>query len=387
MKNTFGNVLTVTIFGESHGPEIGVVLDGLASGISVSEERIRQLLSLRRPAGAISTSRVEADEFRIMSGVFEGKTTGTPLAMRIPNSNTRSKDYGESRFIARPGHADYTAHVKYHGFEDYRGGGHQSGRITAALTACGGILIPALERKGILIGTHIRALGGGGKDDSGFLYDRPFAGEEADLVNDIRTLSDRLFAVLDPEAEEGMKARILEAAKDGDSVGGILETAVTGVPAGLGEPWFDSMESELSHILFSVPAVKGVEFGEAFSSVRFRGSAYNDAFYADKPEKKETAEGGREAVIRTKTNHNGGINGGITNGMPILFRTAIKPTPSVYREQDTVNFRTMENVKLKIEGRHDPAILHRARVVIDCCAAIVLSDMLSLRFGTHYLAD
>ncbi len=362
MKNTFGNSVSVTIFGESHGSEIGVVLDGLAPGIQVKEDEIAEKLRLRRPSGSISTKRVEPDHFRIVSGVFNGATTGTPVCILIPNENTKSKDYSGTRSLARPGHADYTAYCKYHGFEDYRGGGHFSGRITAALVAAGAIALSALEEKGILIGTHIARCAG--IPDRGFM----------DLQEDIRNLSGTGFAVLDNEAAGKMREAMEQAAKEGDSVGGILETAVTGLPAGIGEPWFDSLESVLSHALFSIPAVKGVEFGDGFALSDLRGSDANDCF---------AVQDGR---ITTRTNHNGGINGGISNGMPLLFRCAVKPTPSIYKEQDTADFFTRTEKKIVISGRHDPAIVHRARIVADCVTALVLCDVLAQRYGTDYLA-
>ncbi len=362
MKNTFGNSVSVTIFGESHGSEIGVVLDGLAPGIQVKEDEIAEKLRLRRPSGSISTKRVEPDHFRIVSGVFNGATTGTPVCILIPNENTKSKDYSGTRSLARPGHADYTAYCKYHGFEDYRGGGHFSGRITAALVAAGAIALSALEGKGILIGTHIARCAG--IPDRGFM----------DLQEDIRNLSGTGFAVLDNEAAGKMREAMEQAAKEGDSVGGILETAVTGLPAGVGEPWFDSLESVLSHALFSIPAVKGVEFGDGFALSDLRGSDANDCF---------AVQDGR---ITTRTNHNGGINGGISNGMPLLFRCAVKPTPSIYKEQDTADFFTQTEKKIVISGRHDPAIVHRARIVADCVTALVLCDVLAQRYGTDYLA-
>ncbi len=396
MKNTFGNSISLTIFGESHGPEIGCVLSGLAPGIPVSEEKIRTALWLRRPSGTISTSRVEQDEFRIISGVYQGRTTGTPLSILIPNTNTRSADYEKTRFLARPGHADYTAYCKYHGFEDPRGGGHQSGRLTAALAAAGGILLPALEEKGIRIGTHIRALGGGREGETEFIEDQAFSQDEEALNREIESLKMKLFPVLDAAADEKMQHRIQQARADRDSVGGILESAVSGVPAGIGEPWFDSVESALSHILFSIPAVKGVEFGEAFSMVGRRGSAYNDEYTACRetsahfpgkggksPEKGQIPQ---NTVIRTRTNHNGGVNGGITNGMPILFRTAVKPTPSIGITQKTVNFGTGEESEITVSGRHDPAVIHRARIVVDAAAALAVSDLLALRYGTDWLA-
>lgn len=360
MNNTLGTNMTVTIYGESHGPAIGAILDGLAPGMPVDEEFIAHQLMLRRPAGKISTARKEADPVEFLSGVFEGHTTGTSLCLMIRNADTHSSDYSKMQTIARPGHADYTAFMKYHGFSDYRGGGHFSGRITAALVAAGGIVIPALKAKGIEIGTHIRSCGG--------VQDREFA----DYAADFAKLSGTTFAVLDDAQGEKMTKVIEEAAAEGDSVGGVLETAVTGMPAGVGEPWFDTLESLLSHGLFSIPAIKGVEFGDAFAMVNGRGSAYNDAIRME------------EGVAVTKTNHNGGINGGITNGMPIVFRCAVKPTPSIYKQQETIDFKQMENTDLQIQGRHDPAIIHRARVVVDSVTALILYDALVGRYGTDY---
>ena len=361
MKNTFGNSVSLTLFGESHGEYIGAVLDGLAPGLSVDEELIRSQLALRRPAGKISTARREADEFKIVSGCFEGKTTGTPLTVLIPNVSQRSSDYSSSRGAARPGHADYTAYCKYHGFEDYRGGGHFSGRVTAALVAAGAIVIGALREKGIYIGTHIASCAG--------ISDRSFS----DLTSDINELDSKSFAVLDSSKGDDMIREIEKAAAEGDSVGGVLETAVTGVPAGVGEPWFDTAEGVISHALFSVPAVKGVQFGRAFDMANGRGSDYNDPLYISDNE------------IKTRTNNNGGINGGITNGMPILFSVAVKPTPSIFKAQETVDFIKNENAVLELKGRHDPAIIHRARVVIDSVTALALADLLALRYGTDWL--
>ena len=363
MKNTFGSSVSVTLFGESHGSYIGAVLDGLVPGIAVDGDFIASQLSKRRPSGKISTSRVEADKFEIVSGVFEGKTTGTPITIIIPNENTKSGDY--TRGPVRPGHADYTGYVKYHGFEDYRGGGHFSGRITAALVAAGAVVIPALSARGIRIGTHIARCAG--------VADREFSRGISDINSEIDALAAREFAVLDPSVEASMCEAIEAAASDGDSVGGVLETAVTGIPAGVGEPWFDTLEGVLSHALFSIPAVKGVEFGLGFAAADMRGSEVNDAF---------TVDNGR---IVTETNNNGGINGGISNGMPILFRCAVKPTPSIFKPQRTVDINTNEETVLNLKGRHDPAIVHRARVVVDSVAAIALADMLAQRYGTDWL--
>ena len=360
MKNSFGSAITVTLFGESHGAEIGAVIDGLAPGIKVDSDYINAKLDQRRPYGKISTARRESDSFRIVSGVYNGYTTGTPIAILIPNENTRSCDYDALRDTPRPSHADYTAEVKYHGFQDARGGGHFSGRITAALVAAGAIVNYALQNKGIYIGTHISSLCSV-KDGN------------ISSVEDARILSDKLFPTLSEEAEKEMKKKIEAAGAMGDSVGGILESAVFGVPAGVGEPFFDSMESVLSHALFSVPAIKGVEFGAGFAIADMYGSEANDPF---------AVEGGN---IVTKTNNSGGINGGITNGMPITFRCAVKPTPSIYKEQDSVSMSEKANRKIKIEGRHDPAIIHRVRAVVDAVTALAIADMLTVRFGTDYL--
>ena len=361
MKNTFGSSVSVTLLGESHGAEIGAVIDGLAPGIPVDEAFIAGQLTLRRPAGRISTARQEADPFRIVSGVFEGRTTGTPVTILIPNADTRSGDYSRGAF--RPGHADYAASVKYRGFEDYRGGGHFSGRITAGLVAAGAVVIPALKCKGILIGSHIARCAG--------VDDVPFG----DLSSDLSRLNVLPFAVLDEAQGRKMQAAIEAAAAEGDSVGGILETAVTGLPAGVGEPWFDTLEGMLSHALFSVPAVKGVEFGSGFALADMRGSEANDPL-------RSGPDG-----IRTLTNHNGGINGGISNGMPLLFRCAVKPTPSISKDQLSVNETTGKDEVLRIRGRHDPAIVHRARVVVDSVTALVLCDLLAQHFGTNWLGE
>ena len=364
MKNVFGNNVSITVFGESHGPAIGVVIDGLAPGLTVDTDYINKLLTLRRPSGAISTPRREADEFVIESGVFEGKTTGTPLCILIPNEDTRSKDYSATRNLLRPSHADYTADCKYHGYQDYRGGGHFSGRITVALVAAGGIVMPALNKKGIRIGTHIKRCAG--------ISDIDFSDA---MESEIDSLYDKDFAVLDNTIKEKMTEAILTAKKDGNSVGGVLETAVTGLDAGLGEPMFDSIESVLSHALFSIPAIKGVEFGAGFAIADMTGKEANDAFCNN------------DGKICTATNNSGGINGGITNGMPVIFRCAVRPTPTLGTEQNTVNTQTGENAVLQSKGRHDPCIVHRARIVVDCVTALALCDILAGRYGTDWLGE
>lgn len=359
MKNTFGQSITVTLFGESHGPAIGVVIDGLAPGVTVDEANIASELSKRRPQSELETARREEDRFEIVSGVFQGKTTGTPLCILIPNEdvNSRSYEYGK----ARPSHADYSAFMKYHGYEDYRGGGHFSGRITAALTAAGGILKPMLSEKGIRIGTHILKCGK--------IQDAAFSlNPESELMR----LNNAAFPVLDPETAEKIRAEISEAKEEQDSIGGVTETVITGLPAGLGEPWFDSVESMLSHMAFSIGGIKGIEFGAGFELAEMSGSTANDAFRI------------KDGQVQTETNHSGGVNGGITNGMPVLFRCVVRPTPSIGKTQKTVDFVSMEETEITVNGRHDPAIIRRICPVIDSAAAIVVADLLAQRFGTDY---
>lgn len=362
MKNSFGTSVILTLFGESHGPCVGCVLDGMAPGIPVDEDFIRTQMELRRSVASLSTARREADEVKILSGVYCGKTTGTPITLLIENNVQRSVDYAAAAGIARPGHADLTAYQKYHGYADPNGGGHFSGRLTAAIVAAGAIALSALRAKGIAVGTHIAACGG--------VEDRPFA---ADPREEIAALGQMPFAVLDETAAAEMKAKIEEARREGDSVGGILETAVCGLPAGVGEPWFDTLEGVLAHALFSVPAVKGVEFGDGFGLAALRGSEANDPI---------RLENGSPV---TTGNRMGGILGGISNGMPLRIRTAIKPTPSIYKEQESVDLSSMQECPLTVVGRHDPAIVHRARVVADSVVALTLCDMLALRYGTDYL--
>ncbi len=336
MKNSFGNSITLTLFGESHGPAIGCTIDGLAPGLTINTGIIADLLSRRRPDAKLDTTRVEKDEFQILSGVFEGHATGTPLTIMIPNSDTHSSDYSEMKEKARPSHADFTANEKYHGFQDYRGGGHFSGRITAALVAAGGIFIPALEKKGITIKTEIIKCGA---------------------------------ATTGSEINEVIAAMKMQQ----DSIGGIIRTTITGVPAGVGEPWFDSLEGMLSHAIFSIGGIKGIQFGAGFGFAGMTGSIANDPFYMDGD------------TVKTRTNNNGGINGGISNGMPIVFDCVVKPTPSIPQPQETVNFVKKEDTELIIQGRHDPAIIRRISPVVDSVTSLVIADALATRFGTDYL--
>lgn len=363
MKNTFGDSLALTVFGESHGEAIGAVIDGAAPGMEVSEAVIKEYLKKRRPSGAVSTSRVEDDEYKILSGVYNGKTTGTPIAVVIPNTKQRSGDYEKTAALARPSHADYAAYMKYHGFEDRRGGGHFSGRITAAVVAAGALFIPALNKKGIKIGAHVLSCGG--------VHDRAFS----DCESDIKKLRPMSFPVLDENAAAAMQEKILAAKNEGDSVGGIAETVIIGLPTGVGEPFFDSLESRLSHALFSIGGVKGISFGAGFEVSEMKGSEANDSFFSE------------NGIVKTATNNNGGINGGITNGMPVLFKLAVKPTPSISGTQKTIDMATGESAVLEIKGRHDPCIVHRVACVAECLTAFVIADALTGRFGTDYLAD
>lgn len=363
MKSSLGQSVNISITGESHGEALVAVLSGLTPGIKVDRDYIRHCLSQRAPVGKISTPRKEADDFEILSGVFEGFTTGTPITILIRNTNTKSKDYSEMQTTARPGHADFTAEMKYHGFQDFRGGGHFSGRITAVLVAAGAIARLALKNKGIEIGTHILKCGG--------VSDRNFI----DVNEDIKSLNNKYFAVLDEKSAQAMQDSILEASRQGDSVGGVLETAVVGLPAGLGEPWFDSMESVLSHFLFSIPGVKGVEFGEGFALADMKGSEVNGSLKVVK------------GKIIPVNDLSGGINGGITNGDTLKFRCAVRPTPTIFKEQNTVDIKSLENKTLCAKGRHDPAIVHRVRAVVDSAVALVLCDMLAQRFGTDWALE
>ncbi len=369
MKNTFGSDLSLTIFGESHGRAIGAVLDGMAAGVPVDESFLAACMDKRRARGdGLSTPRVEADAVQLLSGVVNGRTTGTAIALMIENTNTRSGDYAKTADLLRPGHADYTAYAKYHGFQDARGGGHFSGRVTAALVAGGSIVLAALQRAGIDITTHIARCAD--------IADTPFALDDpAALAAQAETLATKTegFAVLDTAVEEPMKAAIRAAGAEGDSVGGVLETAILGLPAGIGEPYFDSVESEIAHLAFSIPAVKGIEFGTGFGFADLKGSEANDAFRM------------KGNTIVTATNHNAGVNGGISNGMPVVFRTAVKPTPSIYKEQETVDYLAKQDAPLSIQGRHDPCIVPRAAIVQTCAAALAVGDLLTARYGTAWM--
>ena len=356
MTATLGEKIKLTIFGESHGLGIGCVIDGLPPGFAIELDAVKKEMQRRAPGKSpLATARNEKDAFIIESGFFEGRTTGTPLCVLIPNSDQHSGDYSKLKNVMRPGHADYSGKVKYNGFNDYRGGGHFSGRLTAPLVFMGALAKQILAKCGIYIGAHIAAVAG--------VKDMPFnpLGESADTFS---ALAQKSFPVLDDTAGEAMQEKILAAKQNCDSVGGVIECMAINLPAGIGAPFFDSLESRLAHALFSVPAVKGIEFGKGFALAQMPGSEANDEMYYD------------NGVVKTYTNNNGGITGGITNGMPVLFKAAVKPTPSIAKVQKTVDLSTESNTELVITGRHDPCIVQRAVPVIEGVAAWVILDML-----------
>ena len=355
MSGMWGNKLKVSIFGESHGAGIGITIDGLPSGFEINMDEVLKEMARRAPGKSrLSTTRKEADMPEILSGFFEGKTTGTPLCAIIRNSDQHSKDYGKLKDLMRPGHADYPGFIKYKGFNDYRGGGHFSGRITAPLVFAGAVCKQILEAKGIKIGAHVKSIG---KVNDKSFFDVDLTNE---LLDEIKVNE---LPLLDPNKEEEMRNTILEARKEQDSVGGTIECAVLGIEAGIGDPFFDSVESTLAHLMFSVPAVKGIEFGKGFSMSEHRGSECNDEYYYDGDK------------VKTYTNNNGGITGGITNGMPILFKVGIKPTPSISKKQKTIDINEHKDAELVIEGRHDPCIVQRAIPVIEAVTAIGIIEL------------
>lgn len=354
MGSTWGNYIRITLFGESHGPGIGVVLDGMPSGMELDTNFIEKEMYRRSAVNnPYATPRKEKDSVEILSGVFEGKTTGTPLAAVIKNENTRSKDYSELLIKPRPGHADITGAARYCGYQDYRGGGHFSGRITAPLVFAGAVAKMFLKSQGMAQLPVARILAIGDIED-----------KSDPTVAELENLSfrDERFPVLDSEAEGKMKEAILQAGRDEDSLGGMVQVIAASLPIGLGDPFFDSVESRIAHLVFSIPAVKGLSFGSGFKLSSMRGSQANDLF---------KSEGGK---ICTETNHNGGLLGGITTGMPVVFQTVIKPTASIGKKQKTLNVMTGELEDLKITGRHDPCIVPRACVVLEAVAAIALMD-------------
>ena len=350
MSSTYGENLKLSIFGQSHGPAIGMVLDGVPAGLAVDLDALQQFLNRRAPGKSdFSTPRWEEDRPEFLSGIVDGYTCGAPISAIIHNNNTRSKDYSNLKDCPRPGHADYTAQIKYKGYQDVAGGGHFSGRLTAPLCIAGGLCKQWLQEKGVRIGAHIKWIDN--IDDNSFDPVDP-------SINNIQ--SD--FPVLDRICGEQMIEAIAKARASGDSVGGVIECAVTGLPAGLGDPMFGGMESRIAQIVYGVPAVKGVEFGLGFVSAFRKGSQNNDAFLI------------RNGNVETITNNAGGILGGITTGMPLIFRVAMKPTPSISLPQQSISLRAMENTILEVKGRHDPCIVPRAVPVIEAAAAIAIFD-------------
>ena len=354
MSSEFGKVLRTSVFVQSHGKAIGVLIDGLPAGFKIDEEKLLAFMERRKAKGKISTPRHEADLPIFLSGVVDGVTAGSPLCAIIENKNAHSTDYDAIKYTPRPSHADYTAFVKWNGDADMRGGGHFSGRLTAPICIAGGIAIQMLEEKGIYIGAHLKAVGG--------VEDRSFT--MIPSVEELMAPGKKQFPVIDDDVGEKMTSVIEEASRDGDSVGGIIECTVIGTPAGVGAPMFEGVENRLAGALFGIPAVKGVEFGAGCSCADMRGSQCNDSF---------SVKNGR---IVTVSNNSGGIQGGITNGMPINLRVAIKPTPSISKEQMTVDVRNNEETKMTIKGRHDPCIAHRAVPVVEAVCALTLLDMI-----------
>ncbi len=356
MSSTFGDKIKISVFGESHGNGIGVVIDGLPAGEKIDLDKVYAQMARRAPGrDKTATARKESDIPNILSGMLGDTLTGAPLCAVIENTNTRSADYGNLLAAPRPGHSDYAAYVKYSGANDIRGGGHFSGRITAPIVFAGAVCKQLLEKKGVKIAAHIKSIGGV-NDDS---FDPTNIGSEL-----MDRLSGSSFSLINTEAEEKMRAEVESAKAELDSVGGVIECAVTGLGAGFGDPMFDGVEGVIAKAVFGVPAVKGIEFGAGFESARLRGSQNNDPF---------RMENGK---VVTETNNCGGILGGITDGMPIVFRAAIKPTPSIAQRQRTVNLQKAQNAELEIKGRHDPCIVPRAVPVIEAAAAIAIINLI-----------
>ena len=356
MSYSFGKNFKVTLFGQSHSDDLGIVIDGISAGYKINKDLIRKNLDRRRPGkNKFSTARKEDDDFKIVSGEVDGLTCGTPICAIIENKDQRSRDYDNLKDRPRPSHADYPAYVKFKGFNDMRGGGQFSGRMTAPIVIAGSIAEDLLLKRDIKIYTRIKSIG-----------------DEEDVKLELRDINeDKLsnlknedFPVFDHEVREKMEGEILKAKEDGDSIGGIVETFILNMPVGIGEPFFDSIESVISHAVFSVPGIKGIEFGSGFAASKMRGSLHNDEYYYENGE------------VKTKSNNNGGIIGGLSTSMPIIFRTAVKPTSSISKTQSTISLKDKKDVDLKVVGRHDPSIVPRALVAIEMITAIAILDLL-----------
>lgn len=356
MSYSFGKNFKVSLFGQSHSEEIGIVIDGISAGYKINKDLIRKNLERRRPGkNKFSTARKEDDDFKIVSGEVDGITCGTPICAIIENKDQKSRDYDNLKGRPRPSHADYPAYVKFKGFNDIRGGGQFSGRMTAPIVIAGSIAEDLLLKRDIKIYSRIKSIG-----------------DEEDVKLELRDINeDKLsnlknedFPVFDHEVREKMEGEILKAKEDGDSIGGIVETFILNMPVGIGEPFFDSIESVISHAVFSVPGIKGIEFGSGFAASKMRGSLHNDEYYYENGE------------VKTKSNNNGGIIGGLSTSMPIIFRTAVKPTSSISKTQSTISLKDKKDVDLKVVGRHDPSIVPRALVAIEMITAVAILDLL-----------
>jgi len=353
MSSTYGESLKLSIFGQSHGAAIGMTLDGIPAGLPVDTDELQTFLNRRAPGQHDwATPRREEDRPEFLAGIVDGFTCGAPIAAVIRNTNTRSKDYSNLKDLPRPGHADYTAQIKYGGFQDPAGGGHFSGRLTAPLCIAGGMCLQWLKEMGISIAARILSIGAE-QDNTAIDTTVP----QLELIR-------KDFPVLSAEAGQRMRGNIAEARASGDSVGGIIECYVTGLPAGLGEPMFGGVESRIAQIIYGVPAVKSIEFGAGYAAGHMLGSQCNDAYTIS------------DGQIRTMTNHSGGILGGITNGMPVIFRVAVKPTPSIGKSQQSISLTRMQPQELSVHGRHDPCIVPRAVPVVEAAAAIAIYDLI-----------
>lgn len=360
--SSFGKLIHINLFGESHGKSIGIIINNLPAGIVLDKIKIEAALHKRRPKSELSTPRKEKDEYEIVSGYFNNMTTGTPLTIIIPNNDAISKDY--SKELLRPSHADFTGKIKYSNANDYRGSGHFSGRITTPLVILGAISEQILENKGIYVTSHISSI----KDK----YDTNF--NEINLNKQLALgLNSSDFPLINCDIEASLKKIILNTKENKDSVGGIVETAVIGLNPGYGDSFFDSIESTIAHLIFSIPGIKGIEFGKGFDITKLLGSESNDSFIMD------------NGQIRTSTNNSGGIQGGISNGMPIIFKTAIKPTASIGKPQKTVNIETMKEVVIELVGRHDPCIVHRVIHVINAMTSYAVLEIIARTEGLKWI--
>ena len=364
MGNILGNNLKLILAGESHGDYLVAILDNFPCGVKIDYDYINEAMMERKPSNLGETKRIEDDEYKIVTGVFNGYTTGQAITILIPNNNTKSTDYEETKNLMRPSHADYTAYMKYHGFNDYRGGGHFSGRLTAAIVCAGAICELALMKYDIDVASHIKNIGE--------IVDRDFKVDNYEHAkSDVLLLKQKHFKVLN-NLENDMQNKMVEVATSKDSIGGSIETMIIGLPVGLGEPAFNSIESELAKAIFSIPAVKGIEFGLGFNFSDKKASEVNDEFIIENNK------------VVTKTNNNAGINGGISNSMPIYFHTVIKPTPSISKAQATINVKTNQKEVLEIKGRHDPSIVRRANVVVRTMTSFVITDFIIAKYGNDF---